>query len=267
MVQRMKKDLPDRVIVLTGASSGIGAALAARLAAYPGAVLGLVGRDAGRLETVAALCRVRGATVETATLDTRDRAGLAEWVEAFDGRHRIDCLIANAGISAGALEGGHPERGQQVYDIFDVNLVGTLNLVMPMLPLMQERRHGRIVLVSSLSAYAPLPDAAAYSGSKAALLTFGLALRQVLAAQGVVVNVVCPGFVTTPMSKTFGGWKPFEISADQAAERIVAGLARNQATIAFPWALATVSRLSQFVPEQVLRRAMTLFQVSAKRRS
>jgi short-subunit dehydrogenase len=257
----MKNALPDHIIVITGASSGIGAALATRLARHPGTILGLTGRDANRLAAVAARCRASGALVEIAMIDTRDRRAMADWLMTFDARHPIDCVVANAGISAGALEGGHPERGQQIYDIFDINLGGTLNLVMPVLPLMQERKSGRLVLISSLSAYAPLPDAAAYSGSKAAILTFGLALRQNLAGSNIKVNIVCPGFVTTPMSKTFRGWKPFEISAEAAAVKIERGMARNQATIAFPWLLAAVSRLAQFVPEPAIRAAMTLFKV------
>jgi short-subunit dehydrogenase len=257
----MKNASPDQVIVITGASSGIGAALAVRLAGHPGAILGLIGRDAARLEAVAALCRAAGASVETAILDTRARDAMATWVMAFDARHPIDCVVANAGISAGSLEGGHPERGQQIYDIFDVNLGGTLNLVMPVLPPMQGRRSGRVVLISSLSAYAPLPDYAAYSGSKAAILSFGLALRQKLAGSNIKVNIVCPGFVTTRMSQTFRGWKPFEISAEAAAEKIERGMARNQPIIAFPWLLASLSRLAQFVPEPLIRAAMTLFKV------
>ena len=251
----------NRVTIITGASSGIGAALARRLAVRAGAVLGLTGRDAARLGAVAAECRARGAEVEVAHLDARDRAGMAEWLHGFDARHPIDCVIANAGVAAGALEGGHPERGNQIYEVFDINLGGTLNLVMPVLPLMQQRQRGQVVLLSSLAAYAPLPDAAAYSASKAAVLTFGLSLRQLVARDGVHINIVCPGFVTTPMSASFHGWKPFEITADAAAERIERGMTRNARVIAFPWPLAAVSRVVPFVPESVVAAAMRFFTV------
>ena len=257
----MTRHFSERVTVITGASSGIGAALARRLAAVPGAVLGLTGRDAGRLEATAATCRAAGATVETAIVDTRDRAGMAAWLAGFDARHPIHCVIANAGIAAGSLPEGPPERGEQIYTVFETNLGGTLNLVVPAIPLLQARGRGRIVLISSLSAFAPLPEAAAYSGSKAAAMTFGLALRQFLAPDGIRVNVVCPGFVTTPMAATFRGWRPLEMSADEAASRILAGMARDKGLIVFPWPLAAIARLTPFVPEPLLRKAMTLFRL------
>lgn len=249
----------DRTIVITGASSGIGAALALRFARHPGAVLGLVGRDAGRLAGVAEACRAAGATAEVASLDARDRSGLAAWLRGFDGAHPIDAVVANAGVWAGGLPGGHPERGDQVFDIFDINVGGTLNLVVPALDLMRPRGRGRVVLVSSLSAYAPLPDAAAYSASKAALLVFGLALRQNLKRDGLTANVVVPGFVATPMIDGSRGWKPLEITAAAAAARIERGLARDRRVIAFPRRMALVSRLSGLVPEPALGLAMRLF--------
>lgn len=253
--------LRDRTFVITGASSGIGAALATRLARHTGAVLGLVGRDRARLAAVADACRGGGAAVEVAALDARDRDGLAAWLRRFDAAHPIDAVVANAGVSAGALPGGHPEKDEQIFDLFEINVGGALNLVVPALALMRPRGRGRVVLVSSLSAWAPLPDAAAYSGSKAALLTFGLALRQSLKPHGLTVNVVVPGFVTTPMSRSFAGWKPFEVTAGEAAARIERGMARDARVIAFPRRLALPSRLSALVPEPALALAMRLFRL------
>ena len=257
----MEQRTAGRTTVITGASSGIGAALALRLARRPGAVLGLIGRDVARLESVAASCRAAGAQAVTAALDVRDRAGLAAWLLAFDKDQPIDAAIANAGIAAGSMPGGHPERGEQIFAITDINLGGMLNFVVPLVPLMQGRRRGQFVLVSSLSAYAPLPDAAAYSASKAAVRTYGLALRQFLKRDGVGVTTVCPGFVTTPMSQTFRGWKPFEMSANAAAGRIAEAMDKNRRLVNFPFALAAVSRLTPLVPEALLAKAMTLFKL------
>jgi short-subunit dehydrogenase len=257
----MNQQRSGRVTVITGASSGIGAALARRLARHPGAVLGLVGRDEARLATVAAACTAAGARVVTAAIDVRDRAALAAWLVAFDRAQPIDVVVANAGIAAGSLPGGPPERGTQVYDVVDINLGGVLNLVVPVAPLMQGRRRGQIVLVSSLSAFAPLAEAAAYSASKAAVLTYGLALRQLLRHDGIGVTTICPGFVTTPMAATFRGWRPFEMTADAAARRIEDGADGNRRLVTFPFALAAVSRLTPLVPEVLLNKAMTLFRL------
>lgn len=250
---------PLRTTVISGASSGIGAALARRLARRPGARLGLVGRNPARLEAVAAACRAVGAAVTPAPLDVRDRAGLAAWLEAFDAAHPVDLVVANAGIAASSLAGGHPERAEHVYEVLEVNLWGALNLVLPLVPRMRERRAGRIALMSSLSAFAPLPGAEAYSASKAALLTYGVALRQQLAPDGVGVSVICPGFVTSPMSQLFRGAKPMEISAEAAASRIERGLLRNERLIAFPLPIALAARLSALLPEPLLRPAMRFF--------
>ena len=250
-----------RTTVISGASSGIGAALARRLAGRPRAHLGLVGRNAARLESVAADCRALGAATTLASLDVRDRAGLAAWLEAFDAVQPVDLVVANAGIAASSLPGGHPERAEHVYEVLDVNLWGALNLVLPLLPRMRARRTGQVALMSSLSAFAPLPGAEAYSASKAALLTFGLALRQQLAPDGVGVSVICPGFVTSPMSQLFAGAKPLEMSAEAAAGYIERGLARNARLIAFPRSMALAARLSGLVPEAALRPAMRFFRL------
>lgn len=247
-----------RTIVISGASSGIGAALARRLG-RPGVHLGLLGRNADRLEAVAADCRAAGAATTLASLDMRDRAGLAAWLEAFDAERPIDLVVANAGIAASSLPGGHPEQAEHVYEVLEVNLWGALNLVLPLVPRMRARRAGQIALMSSLSAFAPLAGAEAYSASKAALLTYGLALRQQLAPDGVGVSVICPGFVTSPMSELFRGAKPLEMSAEAAAGHIERGLARDARLIAFPGPVALAARLSAFVPEVALRPAMRFF--------
>lgn len=252
---------PPLVTIISGASSGIGAALAGRLARQPGAHLALIGRDATRLEAVAQAGRASGATITTVIRDVRDRAGLAAWMAGFDAAHPVGCVISNAGIAASSLSDAGPETADEVYEVLDVNLTGALNVALPLIPAMRARRQGRIVLVSSLAAFAPLPGNEAYSASKAALLTYGLALRQSLAPDGVAVNVVCPGFVTTPMSRAFRGWKPMEISAEDAAARIERGLARNARIIAFPWPLVLASRATPFVPEGPLRLAMRLFKL------
>jgi short-subunit dehydrogenase len=113
--------------------------------------------------------------------------------------------------------------------------------------------------MSSLAAIAPLPDAAAYSAAKAAILAFGLALRQRVGPEGIRVSVICPGFVATNMGEQYQGWRPLEMSADAAALAIERGLARDQAVIAFPRTLHLATQLSALAPEPLVRLAMSAF--------
>jgi short-subunit dehydrogenase len=250
--------LQESVYVITGASSGIGRALAIALA-RPGIVLALIGRDGARLAETAQACTLRGASTTLLRADVRRRDELRAVLLQFDMAHPVHCVIANAGISVGTSPNGDIESEDETFELFETNVAGALGTTLPLLPRMRERRRGRIVFMSSIAALAPLPDAAAYSGSKAALLAYGLAMRERLRGDGVKVNVVCPGFVTTPMAARYLGWKPFELSPEQAASRIMRGLARNQAVIAFPWPLALAARFQQIVPEPLRRVAASAF--------
>jgi short-subunit dehydrogenase len=250
--------LQESVYVITGASSGIGRALAIALA-RPGIVLALIGRDGARLAETAQACTSRGASTALLRADVRRRDELRTVLLQFDTTHPVECVIANAGISVGTSPNGDIESEDETFDLFETNVGGALGTALPLIPRMRERRRGRIVFLSSIAALAPLPDAAAYSGSKAALLAYGLAMRERLRDEGVKVNVVCPGFVTTPMAARYLGWKPFELSPEEAASRILRGLARNQAVIAFPWPLAFAARLQQMLPEPLRRVGASAF--------
>ena len=232
----MQEGVKERVYVITGASSGIGRALAIILA-QPGNSLALIGRDAARLAETARACASRGATVTSLRGDVRHRDETRTFLLQFDAANPVDCVIANAGISVGTSPTGEIESEDETFALFETNIAGALATVLPLIPCMRTRMRGRVVFVSSIAAFAPLPDAAAYSGSKAALLAYGLAMRERLRDDGIKVNVVCPGFVTTPMADRYLGWKPFEISTEAAARRIMRGLRRNRAVIAFPWPL------------------------------
>jgi short-subunit dehydrogenase len=236
-----------RRIVLTGASGGLGAALAARLAA-PGVTLMLTGREVGRLTAAANAARARGATVELALLDVTDREAMAVALARFDAAGPVDLIVANAGVSSGLGPGRSIEPPERARDVIAVNLFGAMNAVEPLIPAMIARGAGRIALVSSMAALRPLPDMPAYSAGKAALRAWGTSLRGWLGPQGVGVTVVCPGFVTTPMSARHKGAKPFEIPAGRAADIIVRGLERSRPLITFPWPLALLSWLDMRLP-------------------
>jgi NADP-dependent 3-hydroxy acid dehydrogenase YdfG len=243
-------DHPFRRVVLTGASGGIGAALALRLAA-PGATLLLTGRDAGRLEAAAAAARARGATVETALLDVTDAAATEAALTAFDAAGPVDLLVANAGVSAGLTPGRGPEDRAASRRVWAVNGLGMLNTVEPLLPAFIARGRGTVAIMSSLAALRPLPDMPSYSATKAAARAYGESLRGWLGPRGVAVSVICPGFVATAMSRRHRGFKPFEIGADRAADIIARGLARGRPLITFPRALAALCWLDQRLPPRL----------------
>ena len=168
----------------------------------------------------------------------------------------IDLLIASAGILDGRHDDQVVEDGPTARRVLETNLIATIETVHLVLPGMRRRRRGGIVLVASLAALVPLPDAPAYSASKAALLSYGLALRDAVAGDGVRVVVTCPGFVLTPMARIHIGQRPGEVSADAAAIAILKGLDANRSIIGFPAIAHWLSRLSLLVPETVRRRGM-----------
>lgn len=236
-----------RSIALTGASGGIGRALAAELAGENTRLL-LFGRDAERLGEIAEVCRRRGASVDVALVDARDAEAMAAALHAFDDEGAIDLLVANAGVSAGLEPGQRPEAPGVSRRLLEVNYAGVLNTVEPMLPRLIARRSGRIALISSLAALRPQPDLPSYSATKMAVRGYGVALRGWLKGHGVGVTMVYPGFVTSPMSARHVGAKPFEIPAERAARIVARGLERGRSTIAFPLPLALGAMVNMLLP-------------------
>jgi short-subunit dehydrogenase len=239
-----------RRIVITGASSGIGEALALAYAA-PGVGVALSGRDAERLEAVALRCRERGAAAEAAVVDVADRAAMADWLARLDAAGAIDLAIANAGVDGTAFAPEERLRG-----IFRINVDGAINTVEPALALMLPRRRGQIALMASLAGFVGMPGAAAYGASKAAVRVLGEGLRGRHAADGIEISVICPGFVRTRMTFDNRFPMPFLWEADRAAARIVRGLARNEGRIAFPWPMYLGVRALQLLPQALLQRAL-----------
>ena len=166
----------------------------------------------------------------------------------------------------GGNQEGQVEAEDVAFETADINYTGSLNVVLPSLTLMLQRGRGQIVLVSSLAAYAPLQDAPAYSGAKAALVAHGLALRQKVGPRGVKVNVVTPGYVKTPMGGELKGWRPLEISAETAAARIAKGIAANRDVIAFPFILAALARTVLLLPEGVRKAGLYAFRFQRRKR-
>lgn len=240
-----------RSILITGASSGIGEALA-ELYAGPGVFLALTGRDTARLAAVAERCRAKGAEVLADTVDVADRSAISAFIARTEEAAPLDLVIANAGISAGLK--GLDGLDAHVRTIFAVNVDGVLNTVHPAIPRMAARGRGQIAIMSSLAGFRGMPGAAAYSASKAAVRAYGEALRGTLASSGIRVSVICPGFVRSRMTARNRFPMPFLMDADRAARIIRRGLRRNQARIAFPLRLYTLARLFDLLPSVAIDR-------------
>ena len=248
-MSRPRRRPSPRAILITGASSGLGDALARHYAA-PGVWLFLHGRDDARLAAVAAACTKAGAAVETHIGEVTDAAAMAAWIAACDHAQPLDLVIANAGISGGTA--GGPEGADQVRRIFAVNVDGVLNTVLPASAAMTARGQGQIAVMSSIAGFLGLPNAPAYCASKAAVKTFGEGMRGPIAAAGVAVTVICPGYVKTPMTDANDFTMPFLMSVERAAGLIAAGLAANKARIAFPWPMVAAVRLLALLPPDML---------------
>jgi len=242
-------------ILITGASSGIGAALALRYSA-PGIVLVLSGRNAERLEDVAAACRAKGAVVQDRVIDVQDQSKMAAWIVEADQHYPLDLVIANAGISGGTAGVMHHEPMDQVRRIFDINLYGVLNTIEPVIPLMIARGRGQVAIISSLAGFRGWPGAPAYSASKGAVRFYGEALRGALRHTGVAVNVVCPGFIVSRMTDANQFSMPFLMDTDKAASIIVRGLSKNKGRIAFPWPTHAVSWLMSVLPDWLVQNIL-----------
>ncbi|WP_149891569.1 SDR family NAD(P)-dependent oxidoreductase [Roseibium aestuarii] len=234
-------------ILLTGASGGIGEALA-REVAGPGRCLILLARDRARLERLAAELKARGAETEIHPVDLRETDRLAEVLSDISARHVLDVVIVNAGVTAGLGADRSVEALADQDRQLDVNLRGAMHTVSALVEPMRRARRGRIALVASLAGMRPLPDMPAYSASKAGLIAYGHALRGWLKPFGVSVTILCPGFVTSPMSARHKGAKPFEIPADVAARRMWRAIRARRAFYAFPFLLAWGIRLQNLLP-------------------
>jgi short-subunit dehydrogenase len=240
-------------VLITGATGGIGAALA-RGYAQSGRTLVLHGRDASRLALLSRECELRGAQVHAVTFDLRDAVATIAALRSLSSQHVIDLVIANAGVSRELGAGLEAESWEVAREVLAVNVDGAIATVAGVLPAMRRRGGGQIAIVSSLAAYFGLPVTPAYCASKAALKVYGEAMRGRLASQGIAVNVVMPGFVRTPMNKGVPGATPFLMSPEQAATRIRRGLERNRARIAFPRRLAWVMWLLSVLPAALSQR-------------
>jgi len=251
-------DLHSSRVWLTGASSGIGAALVDALV-KEGARVALTARRADTLQEMAARHRARGADVLVVPADVADRAAVhaaAAAVEAAWGG--VDLALFNAGF-------GHRLQvtnfnAEDFAEIFRVNVFGVMYGIEAVLPRMLERRAGHVAGVASLAGYRGAPTLAGYGSSKAALIHALDSLRFDLEPHGIGVTVITPGYVRTPMTAQHTYWMPAIMDADTAAAVIVRGLRRGRKEIHFParfsWTLKALRLLPFPVYERLVRAAV-----------
>jgi short-subunit dehydrogenase len=244
--------MPAKTILITGASSGIGAALA-RAHARAGVTILLWGRDEARLAETAVQCRSLGAVALIQSFDLRDTAGFAAQLAAADAAAPIDLAIFNAGLGGTVPQGAFAETPQTAQAIAEVNFVAPVTGANVIADAMARRGKGHIVLVGSISESFPLPMAPTYAATKAGLKLFAEALDIRMARYGVAVTLVSPGFIDTPMSRKVTEPKPFLMSADAAAAIIARKIAAGARTIVVPWQFSVIRGLAGLLPRALLR--------------
>lgn len=222
---------PADSILITGASSGIGEAIAVECARRGAKTLFLCGRDAPRLAAVADACRAAGAeTVKADVVDVTDAQATASWIAKCDSTAPLELVFANAGRGTGR------ETPENVRATFALNVGGVVNTVLPAIECFRARKTGgQIAITASIAGYAPLHGCPSYAATKAGMKSWGLSLRGFLRAEGIKVNVICPGFVRSRLTDRNTCPMPFFMEAPKAARIILDRMARNVGLIAFPW--------------------------------
>lgn len=254
-----------RNILITGASAGIGSALALRYADENCRLI-LLARNEQKLINVKQQCEAKGAELTYHSIDVRDTQALQTLVEDIDQQHPIDLVICNAGVTSSIGDNGEAESWDAISNVIDTNLYGVLATLNPLLKKMQKRKNGQIGIVSSLGAYRGMPITPSYCASKAAVKSYGEALRGWLIEDGIKVSVICPGFVESELSAQFYGDKPMMISATKAADIIYNGLHKNKANIAFPFPLNLGMWFLAVLPAKLSDWFMRFFSYGATRK-
>ncbi len=245
-------------ILITGATGGIGGALALAYAAS-GVRLFLQGRDTTKLAAIATRCEGLGAIVETSVIDVRDIDALVVWVHIANATAPLDLVIPCAGININTGPDNAGEIWREIDALIDINIKAVIAVADAVMPSMRERKRGQIALFSSLAGYFGLPVTPSYCASKAAIKAYGEALRGGVAADGVEVNVVMPGFVESLMCDEMPGAKPMLWTAEKAAHFVKRGLQRNHARISFPFPLNLGCWYLAVAPAGVAQRLVKIF--------
>jgi short-subunit dehydrogenase len=239
-------------VFITGASSGIGAALA-RHYADQGAQIGLTGRHSERLQAVVSSL---SCDCTAYVLDVRDAVALHQAAQDFMQKYGPpDIVIANAGVSSGTLT-EHEEDLPAIRAIFDTNVLGLIHTFQPFISAMHKQGMGSLAGIASVAGIRGLPGAGAYSASKAASIAYLESLRVELAGSGIAVTTICPGYIRTPMTDVNTYPMPFLMGANNAAAKIAHLIEKKRRYAILPWQMGLVGRLMKLIPAPVWDWAM-----------
>jgi short-subunit dehydrogenase len=237
----------DKVVFLTGASSGIGEALAIAIAKR-GAILGLLARREEMLKELAEKCESLGGKARVFAADVVDAEAVQKSADALRAEFgHIDILIANAGIGGNNKE-TRELRPEAVKKVIDINLLGAVNSVHAVLPNMLERGSGQLVAISSLAGFRGIPKSAAYSASKAGMTAFFESVRLDVMHKGVDVTIIQPGFIKTPLTSGRKSKMPFMMELEDAIPYFLRAIEKRKKFAAFPWQIATLVRAGRIFP-------------------
>ena len=278
-------------VLISGASSGIGEALAYECARRGAKQLFLGGRNTERLESVAAKCRELaahrvslagdaesfpltvppGCAVHTSIVDVTDESATRAWIEGADAIAPLELVFANAGVAT------EEENEENIRRTFATNVGGVLNVSLPAIAAFRKNKESSnhnsslftltssLVLTASIAGYAPLSTCPAYSGTKACVKTWGLAMRGMLKEEGINVSVVCPGFVRSRITDKNTCPMPFFMEADKAARIILDRVERNVGLIAFPWPMRLAVWSLSCLPARLIEFVASLLPAKVKR--
>lgn len=237
----------DKVVFLTGASSGIGEALALEIAKR-GAILGLLARREDLLRELAERCEQNGGKARYFAADVTDAKAVADAAEKLRNEFgKTEILIANAGIGGNDSETRNL-KPEAVARVININLLGAANAVFAVLPQMLENKSGQLVAISSLAGFRGLPKSAAYSASKAGMTAFFESVRLDVQDKGVSVTIIQPGFIKTPLTSGRISKMPFLMELEDAIPHFINAIEKQKKFAAFPWQLATLVRAGRIFP-------------------
>ena len=237
-------------VVISGASSGIGLALA-RHYLERGAIVAAFARRGELLQQLSAQFPDK---VFPYTLDVRDATAVAAAAADFMARAGVpDVVIANAGVSIGTLT-RHAEDNDVFRHVMDTNMLGAVQTFQPFIARMREVGSGRLAGIASVAGFRGLPGAGAYSASKAALISYMESLRLEMHGSGVKVVTLCPGYIRTPMTDVNSYPMPFMLEVDDAARRFARVIERGCAFKVVPWQMGLVGRVMRLLPNWLYDR-------------